>query len=159
MKKQGQVQNLETVLVIAMITIIIGIALVVFYNFNSASLQNQKQQYQQLAALNLLQTLPHHPQLQYTELGYDKAAIDAAKLLAANLSLSGRMKVTIQQVYPEAQDVTCSRETYPDCTTYIIYNAQPSTIRNQEVISLPVNLYHPKAGQQALAVLTITSYT
>lgn len=159
MQKRGQAQNLETILVIVIITIIIGIALTVFYNFNTASLEKQRQQYQQLQSLSLLTSLPQHPQLQYTEIGYDKAAVDATKLLSLNLTFQGRKKIALTQIYPEKPEIICSRETYPECNIYIIYSSQPATRSNQEIISLPINLYHPKTKEQSLALLTITTYT
>jgi len=159
MENRGQAQNLETILVIIIITMILGIALIVFTNFNTASLETQRQQFQQQQSLSLLHSLPQHPQLQYTELGYDKAAVDATKLLSTNLTISGRKKIAITQLYPEKPEALCSLSSYPECNTYILYSNLPPTIRNQEIISLPLNLYHPKTKQQGFALLTITTYT
>lgn len=155
--KKAQAQNLETIIVILIVTIIIAIGTAIFYNLQSSSLDNLKQLYRQNQAINLLSTLPLAPELQYTELGYDKSSIDAVKLLTP-LKLKGNLKIEVQQLYPEKPKATCSKSNYSECSTYIIYESHPNSLKNQEIISSPVLLYHPIEKQYSFAILTITTY-
>ena len=159
MKKNcGQIQNMETILVIFIVTVIIAIAIGLFYNLQLKSLDSLKYNYQQNRAYNLLSTLPLSAELQYTELNYDKSSIDALKLLTSSPELKSSMKIEIQQIYPEPPKKVCTTSNYPDCSTYIIYNKPPITITSQESISTPVSLYHPLQGKKAFANLIITVY-
>ena len=158
MNTKAQTQNLETIIVIFIITIILAIAIVVFYNFNTKSLDRLEQRYQQNLAYNLLATLPLQPELQYTEIGFDKNAIDKTKLLTSNPKLKGFMTIHLVQIYPDQPEKICTQENQEGCNTYILYDNQPTQILNQEKVSVPVSLYDSKTKEKAFAILEVTNY-
>ena len=158
MNKKAQTQNLETIIVIFIITVIIAISITIFYNLNEKSLDNLEIRYQQNKAYNLLSTLPLQPELQYTELGYDKQAIDRTKILNSKTNLKGFMTVKVIQLYPKTQEAICTSSNSQDCNTYIIYDRKPSKITNQEIVSTPVQLFNPLTKERAFANLEVTIY-
>ena len=156
--KKAQAQNIETIITIFIVTVIIALAIAIFYNFQSKSLESLRITYTQNQAYNLLSTLPLAPELQYTEMGYDKSSIDSTKLLNANLKLTSNMKIEVIQLYPEKPAAICTTSNYPACSTYIIYNNPPAKLKNQEQVSVPVSLYYPLTKERAFANLAITIY-
>ena len=158
LNKRAQAQNLETIIVIFVITIIIAISITIFYNLNSKSLDSLKYRLQQNQAYNLLATLPLTPELQYTELSYDRSSIDSSKLISSQLNINSNVKVEIIQLYPKKPDILCNRETYPECSQYILFDNPLSSITNKEIVSIPVQIYHPLSKEKGFANLVITSY-
>ncbi|MEK6835862.1 MAG: hypothetical protein AABX55_02460, partial [Nanoarchaeota archaeon] len=152
--KKSQVQIQESILVILIITIIIGLALFVFYRFNLASLEKTKLEYEQNQVFTLLATLPNSPELSYTEFSNPQNSLDTLKLLNAKLTNQGFKEIIIKQIYPETSNVICSKENYPDCNSYVIYNNKGNK-KNSQILSIPVSLYFPRTQEFKSGLLEI----
>jgi hypothetical protein len=156
--KTAEIQMHETILVIFIITIIIGIGLFVFYQYNSKMLEQTKLEYEQTKAYNLLAILPNDPRLQYSELGNPENSLDTLKLLNANLGDLGEKEITIKQLYPRIDNSSCTTKTYPNCNSYLIYSKKLSKSKNINIISTPVSLYFPFTKEFKPGLLEIKWY-
>jgi len=149
----------ETILVIFIVTIIIGIAIFTFYQLQLRSIDNLKIELEQNRNLILLSTLSNSVELSYTILGNEENALDTIKLLNPSLEDLGFKEITIKQVYPESQNFLCTKSNYPYCNKYVVYNKKPSKIKNTQVISLPASIYFPYTNEYKLALLEVRSYS
>ncbi len=149
----------ESIIVIFIVTIIIGIALFVFYQLQINSIENTKTELEQNRDILLLSTLKNNPILSYTYLGTEENALDTIKLLNNNLVNLGNKEIIIKQVYPDVKDITCTKQNYPDCNKYVVYSKKPVKITNTQIISTPVLLYFPYTDEYYPGTLEIRSYS
>lgn len=156
--KKAEIQMQETILVIFIITIIIALGLFVFQRYNLNSLEQTKLEYEQIKTYNLLSILQNNPQLQYTNLGNPENSLDTLKLLNLKLENLGEKEIIVKQIYPNAQNITCTTKTYPDCNSYLIYSKKTSKTKNVNIITLPVSLYFPLTNEYKAALLEIKWY-
>ena len=153
--KKGQFH--ESLIVILIFTIIFGIALFGVYRYNISSIQDIQTELEESKSLSLLSQLPASPYLQYSELGDEKEMVDTTKALDLKLDNLGFRTIEIKQVYPKINDLDCSKETYPDCNTYTIYNRVKAS-QDKKIISIPVSLYFPLTRETKIGNLVVTTY-
>jgi hypothetical protein len=156
--KKAEIQMHETILVILIITIIIGLGLFVFYRYYLNSLEQTKLEYEQLKIYDLLATFPNHPLLQYTYHGNPENSFDTLKLLNLNLDNLGEKEITIKQIYPKKQEIKCTTLNYPNCNSYLVYSKKLSKSKNINIISTPVSLYFPLTKEYYPGLLEIKWY-
>ncbi len=157
--KKAEMQMQESVLVIFIVTIVIGMALFVFYELQLKSIENSKLELQKNRDLTLLSTLQNFPELSYSYLGKEENALDTLKLLTTKLENKGYKQITIKQIYPEVQDKICTKLNYPNCNSYVIYNKTLKKIKNTEILSLPVSLYYPHSNKYNSGLIEIRSFS
>src|SRR3989344_2778583 len=153
--KKGQFH--ESVIVILIFTIIFGIALFGVYRYNMNSIQDIQNNLEESKSLSLLSQLPASPYLQYSELSDEKEMIDTLKLLNLKMDNLGFRTVEIKQVYPKVDNLDCSKETYPKCNTYTIYNRAKAS-QDKKIVSMPVSLYFPLTQETKIGNLVVTTY-
>ena len=149
----------ETIIVIFIVTIIIGIALFTFYQLQLKSIEKFRFELEQNRNLILLSTLPNSVELGYSYLGSEENSIDTLKLISNELKDKGFKEVMVKQVYPETQNVICNKQNYPDCNQYLIYSRKPNKIVNTQIISMPVSLYFPYDDEYKAGILEVKSYS
>ncbi len=149
----------ETIIVIFIVTIIVGIAIFTFYQLQLRSIDNLKLELEQNRNLILLSTLSNSVELSHTSLGNEENALDTIKLLNPSLENLGFKEITVRQVYPSSQNVLCTKSNYPECNKYVVYNKKPSKIKNTQVISLPISIYFPYSNEYKLGILEVRSYS
>lgn len=157
--KKAELQMQETIIVIFIVTIIIGISLFTFYQLQLKSIEKFRFELEQNRNLILLSTLPNSPELSYSYLGNEENAVDTLKLISNELRDKGFREITIKQVYPQANNVICSKQNYPECNQYLIYNNKPRKIVNTQIISMPVSLYFPYDDEYKSGILEVKSYS
>ncbi len=158
--KKAELQMQETMLVIFIVTIIIGIALFTFYQIQLKSIEKSKVELEQSRNLILLETLPNSIELSYSNLGNEQNSIDTLKLLNSNSLNYGFKDISIKQVYPEINgEIICNKQSYPNCNKYVVYSKKLSKYNSLEVISVPVSLYFPYTDEYKSAVLEVKSYS
>ena len=65
----------------------------------------------------------------------------------------GFKTIILEEVYPKSSEaVDCTRENYPNCNRFIVYDKTSQRFENKLVESRPVSLYYPledrfKAGK------------
>ncbi len=78
--KKGQIQIQETTLVIFIFTIIVGLGLILFYQFSLNNIEDLDMQYQENKFKQLIDVVPNLPELRLSELGVEsEACIDLIK--------------------------------------------------------------------------------
>ena len=83
MNKKGQLQIQETILVIFIFTLIIGLSLVVFYKFNINSIKEDTLEYEEYKFKQLIDVIPNMPELKLSEIGIESEwCIDLLKAKA-----------------------------------------------------------------------------
>ena len=157
--KKAELQMQETILVIFIVTIIIGLALFTFYQLQLKSLEKSKLELEQNKNLILLSTLPNSVELSYSYLGNEENAIDTLKLINNKLNNLGFKEITIKQTYPNSENKLCNINNYPNCNSYVVYNSKPRKINNIEIISVPVSLYFPYNDEYKAGLLEIKLYS
>jgi len=157
--KKAELQMQETILVIFIVTIIIGIALVTFYQLQVKSIEKSKFELERNRDLILLSTLQNNPQLSYSYLGNEENALDTLKLLNANLINLGFKEITIKQVYPNKPNLICTKSNYPNCNTYLVYSRKPSRMKTTLITSVPISLYFPYSDEYAPGIIELKSYS
>ncbi|MEK6932346.1 MAG: hypothetical protein AABW56_00965 [Nanoarchaeota archaeon] len=157
--KKAELQMQETILVIFIVTIIIGIGIFTFYQLQLKSIDNSRIELEQNRDLILLATLKNSPKFSYTYLGNEENAIDTLKLLNSKLANKGFKEITIKQVYPDAQNALCNKQNYPNCNNYVVYSKKPSKITSTYIISTPVSLYFPYTNEYKAGVIEAKSYS
>ena len=157
--KKAELQMQETILVIFIVTIIIGLALFTFYQLQSKSLEKSKLELERNKNLILLSTLPNSVELSYSYLGNEENSLDTLKLLNNKLNNLGFKEITIKQTYPDIENRLCNINNYPNCNSYVVYNNQPRKIENIEILTVPISLYFPYTDEYKSGLLEIKSYS
>jgi len=148
--KRGNLQLTESVLVMFFVLVIIAIGLVVFYRFQLNSLHDYENEYREKQIMSMLMTLPN--ELGYTFMGKSENAIDTSRLFSFGNDY-GFKTIILEEVYPKSSEaVDCTRENYPNCNRFIVYDKTSQRFENKLVESRPVSLYYPledrfKAGK------------
>lgn len=139
--KKGEMQMYETILVLVVIFIIIGILLLVFGNYNKNSIQNIQFDIERDAAFNLLYSLPNSEYMVYTYLGDQKGMIDSAKLLGVEIDNLGYKEIIVEEF--SNNTIKCVRNNYPNCNYYEVYSKIPRRISSKQEVSRSVLVYNP----------------
>lgn len=153
----GKGQFHESVIVILIFTVMFGIALFGVYRYNVNSIQDIQNDLEESKSLSLLSQLPMSPYLQYSELSDEKEKIDTLKLLDIELENLGFRTIEVKQTYPKINDLECSKETYPNCGTYVIYSKVKAS-QDKKIISIPISLYFPLTRETKIGNLVIIAY-
>jgi hypothetical protein len=149
--KKGQIQMMETVIVLFIFFIILAIALVFLFKFNNDSTQSVIQEYQQNDLYNFVLSIPNEPQLKCSFISSEEECMDTIKMLTPLKNLGNR-KIEVTLIGTNST-LKCNSRTYPKCDTFILYDGKPSS--NMQ-ISTPVSLYYPITKEYYMGVLRIT---
>lgn len=71
MNKKGQLQIQETILVLFIFTLIVGLSLIVFYRFNVNSIKEDTLAYEEYKFKQLIDVIPNLPELRLSEIGIE----------------------------------------------------------------------------------------
>jgi len=83
LKRKGQLQIQETMLVLFIFIMIVGLSLIVFYRFNLNSINQDVTDYKEYKFKQLISIVPNMPELRLSKLGVEsKWCIDLAKARA-----------------------------------------------------------------------------
>ena len=159
MNKKGDVQINETIIVLIVFSIILFIAIGIFYKYNIQSTKDLEMEFQENRILNLLSTLPNSPELVYTKLGNEDNSIDTSKLINLKLDKLGFMEIRIKVVYSwsENNNGLCDNNNYPNCNEFLIYSNKGNK-RNYNVLTTPVSLYYPLLKEHRAGKMEIKWY-
>ena len=83
MNKKGQLQIQETILVLFIFTLIVGLSLIVFYRFNVNDIREDTLEYEEYKFKQLIDVIPNLPELRFSEIGIESEwCIDLLKAKA-----------------------------------------------------------------------------
>ncbi len=149
----------ETILVIFVFMVLLGIGLVGFYKYNQYSVDKIYQEDTLSYFYSSIGTFANMPEIKCSYLNSNQDCIDAFKLLAfKNKGFFGFSKITITKVYPEYSDKECTINLIKekkDCGVFTIYDKEKPDSSGKDVIYSPISLYYPNEDKYYIAQLKI----
>ena len=131
--KRGIVQIQETIIVLFLFTILIGMFLVGFFTYTDSVIKQQTEQYKAEQFETLFFTAVT-PEITCSE---TLLCIDGMKVLFFE---PNSYAMTLRQVYPRiTNEIVCTAQTYPNCNTYQLGNQK----RNGRRLQTPILLFEP----------------
>ncbi len=171
--KKGQIQMMETIMVLIVVFILIIIGVFFYYKFKIQSIDEEIKDLELERYTFLLSSIPSMPELKCTERGQEELCVDSFKLMAFKNTLSRdpyykslfkKSEITIEFTYPETNStIECTPEafslnTFPEnCKYFLLYQStEQKTTTN--LISTPISIYFPHIDQYKLGKLVIAVY-
>lgn len=164
--RRAQIEIGETIVVIFILMILIVFGLVIYYQFQSSSLQQTKQRFGGLKTVELAQVISNMPELQCSNLKVaEVSCIDEVKARQFSSYLAtpgnkaffyyretlGTSKIEIQRIYP------VGLLSLPEDNLIVTYDNSRG-FKNAEPTFIPINLYNPLQKTYSFALLKATRY-
>ena len=173
--KKAQVHMGETVIVIFIFVVMLGLFLIYYTQFRSEGIKQEAKETKTEASTALLSVLASVPEIKCSEKAKEEQCIDTVKVLAlGNIvnqninyyrSVFGARDITLEILYPKpSQKGECNQNTYKNinypsnCNEYTIFSSATKT-QNTNIISTPVSIYFPETDTFGIGKLIITTYT
>jgi hypothetical protein len=151
--KKGQVQITETLLVLVVFTVLLLIALIVFYKFNITSITSDMNRYEDIKFRYLISTIPSMSEFRCSNLGNDQECIDLDKIIIFKdigvdyTNIFGFKNITLNIIYPSEDNV------------YNIYTNKPKVTKTIKRISTFVSVYDSSQDKYKIGKLVIEAYS
>ena len=143
---------METVIVLFIFFIILGISLIFLFQMNQSSTEKLIRTYEQNDLYNFLLEIPNTPQIQCSFLGSQEECLDSIKLLTPlEEKIYGRRKITVELINTQTP-ILCTSATYPNCNTFNLYDNRPNS---NVAISTPIAIYYPINNEYKPGILRI----
>jgi len=147
--KKGELTTLETILVIFIFIVLLVIGLIVFYRFNSLSIQREREEYENDKFELLIAVLPNMAELKCSNLNVEEECIDVSKIDGfASLSkdyFKGSLSISIDDIYLKKE-------------SWKIYESKPKKFNSFINVSTPVALYYPNEKKYSVGILKLGRY-
>ncbi|MBI5872008.1 hypothetical protein HZB88_02895 [archaeon] len=158
-KSKGQVEMIETIMVLVMLMVVIIIGLIFYFGASSKSIEEKGSQTCMQTNEVILSSLAMMPEL-ICSIGGNTLSncIDTAKLVAyekereegkswVQFAANCKQRVYFELVYPSNENaVNCTQANYPDCSIWQFYE-QKGAFSGGIRISMPVSLYFPGSNE------------
>ena len=151
--KKGQVQITETLLVLVVFSVLLLIALIIFYRFNISSITTDMNRYEDTKFRSLIGTIPSMSEFRCSNLGNDQECIDLDKVIIFKTigvdynKVFGYKNITLSMIYPKEDSV------------YNIYSNKPRATKTIKRISTFVSVYDSSQDKYKIGKLTIEAYS
>jgi hypothetical protein len=147
---KGQIQLMETMMVAVVFMVVLMVALGFYFKFQMQALEESADDACIVSNTILLASVAAMPEIQCSIGGKTEHCIDTSKLIVFDPSrdygtlftTNCNQKVYFTQVYPGAENGSCSSSTYPDCDLYEFYDPGVAYVSSIK-ISTPMTLYFP----------------
>ncbi len=157
---KGQLRTFETISVLFIFFILLGMGLVFYGNAATASIQKETQKNMELRALNAAEQAQNLPELACStnniaiEKCFDQIKLDQvqAPIMKARLEPSyfesfGYARITVTQIYPGVNPAT-----------WTIYDKPKPKFKTTIAIQIPVTISDAVAKQNKFGILTVNVY-
>ena len=168
MTKKAQVEYMETIFVLLILVIIIFIGIIIIYSFYTRSLNEKREDIQDIDSVTLTSSIINMPEF---TCGKNTNCIDTMKVMAFKKIQSNpyyteifrNMDIHVDIIFPFpsnpaiecTQDAIFNDNDYPaNCGRLELYNSGLVS-QNKEIIQSPVQIYFPSMNKRALGVLNI----
>ena len=156
---------LETILVLFVFIVILGLALFYYYDYTIKSIETLGEELTEEQASILLLSIASLPEISC----YNDNCIDTSKLLAfqnsqKNYKIFSKKTIKIEQLYPEpASAAQCTLQhfqtkEYPNNCKYWLLS-ESKKLASSRLFSIPVSLYYPESNTYSLGKLIIEVYS
>lgn len=174
--KKGMIGMMETILIIFVIFIIIGLGMYFFFKFYAGSIEERAQQTCMLTSTQQLLSITNMPQIQCSFQSIPQQnCIDIYKLWAFSQSRDVHLlregncpkEVHFEIIYPKpSANKTCDLQdilnpNFPDnCNLIELYTPPEQMVRNRGkiILTTPVSLYFPEKSLTIVGKLIIGAY-
>ena len=173
--KKAQVNMAETVIVIFIFVVLLGLFLIYYTQFRSEGIEQEAKESKTASSTALLSVLSSVPEIKCSEKAKEEQCIDTLKVLALNSiiaqninyyrSVFGTRDISLEILYPiSEQKAECNQQSYKNinypsnCNEYIIFSSITKTA-NKNIISTPVSIYFPETDTFGIGKLKIITYT
>ena len=153
---------METIVIVMVFVIILLVALAFFFRFYISGLQEKGERACIVSNTVLLTTVSAMPEIQCSRDANTERCIDTSRLLVFDpnkeygslFTTNCNQRISFQVLSPEAENGTCTTNTYPDCSEYDFFspNVDYTSIT---IISTPTTLYYPLTDEYKFGRLTI----
>ncbi len=160
LKKASQVQMLETIGVLIVFFVLIGMGLVFYYRMQSQSLQQEASEQASLRAVTIAQQVSYLPEVECSRNAESiENCIDIMKLQNAVVLMGQKRnyyydifqhsKIVLEKIYPSPK------------STFEIYDfpLPKDQLTSQITIPVPIAIYDPSTDLNGFGVLKITVYS
>lgn len=162
--KKGQIGMLETLMILVIIGIIIGIGIYLVY---IGVIKEAEETADELSAQErnvLLAVIGKLPEINCAK----DNCIDTTKLVAANsiikankdyyVEMLGFRTVNIEVLYPEKNAINCNDNNYPDCGVFKLYENKKKNFKFNPKMSVIVSLHYPAESKYKAGRLILEEY-
>lgn len=163
--KKGQVDLMETIMVLVIVVVLLILGIFFYYTFFAQSVEQSGVESCFQSTDVLLLSVVNMPEIQCSVNTREKPCVDASKLLVFEpgrnyggmFETNCPQRIYFEQVYPVVNNVTCTRDTYPNCNIWYVYEPiiQPEGVA---VLSTPVSLYFPDKDEYTMGKLVVEAY-
>ncbi|MBR9699306.1 hypothetical protein GOV09_02530 [Candidatus Woesearchaeota archaeon] len=159
-RKKGQIQMMETIVVLFIFFIIVILGLVFYTRIAKSSLAEKLDQYEELSKIQVAQIASSLPELQCSQDNIVKSnCVDLLKVEAATTVMSNNAadyfdlfafsRITIYYIYPRTGN-------WPD--EWEIYNVQPDDWDSKLPSYFPISLFDPFTQNYYFGVMVVEVY-
>jgi hypothetical protein len=172
MKKKGELQTMETIMVVFILVVMILIGLVFFYKFTQSSIEGDYEDNQLIRFKAMMATFPEVGEIKCSINGNVDNCVDAYKMISvatlyrANpnyknylIERYGFMDITVGLVYPYESDENCTSQRLEGCGVWKVYSHVPAEYERRNIVSTPISVYLPEEATYGIGVMNITRYT
>ncbi len=171
MSSKGQVGMVEMIMVVVVIAILLGIGLFFYFKFFQNNIEQTAEDLETQESNVLLILAANLPELECSRIGATKNCIDAAKALSAQTTMQdqryradytelfGFRSLSIDIIYPDVQNRTCTQATYPDCSHYELFTNKPVSYQTSKKYSVVTPLYYPETKTVHIGSLVLEVYS
>jgi hypothetical protein len=153
--KKAQVQIFETIAVLVVFFLLIGLGFIFYGRIMQSNLAQEKDEVIQLRAIAVAQRAIFLPEIQCSDDNIIRdSCIDMAKLNAAEQVMKDNPAYYYD--FFEFSNITVS-EVYPGTQDHTIYQRN-TNFRQKSVTYVPVTLYDPATRQNSFGMLKIETY-
>lgn len=163
--RRAQVDMLETIMVLVVVVIILILGIFFYFTFFAQSVQESGADACFQSTDVLLLSVMNMPEIQCSENTRERPCVDTSKLLVfeADRKYGGMFesncpqRIYFEQVYPVSNNITCTKNTYPDCSVWYMFEPleDPEGIAR---LSTTVSLYFPLEDKYKIGKLIVEAY-
>jgi len=161
--KKAQIQTMETIAVLFIFFILIGLGLIFYGSYQKGKVNTKLVEIQSSKSIRLAQTVLNLPELASTRKGVsgsyvvDELKIESLKYVIVNnqelryglyQQKFGNSKIVVKKIYPTAQE-------------WKIYDNPIEEIKSQYSFFIPISIYDPlnlPSGKYSFGLLEVTNY-
>ena len=158
---KGQIGLMETMVVVVVAVILLVVGLAFYFKFSIGELQETGEEACIVSNTVLLASITSMPEVECSINGNTLDCVDTVKILefsperyyADYFNKICDQNVYFEVIYPVPTDGECTENTYPGCSKFVFYEADPEG--EGIMISTPVSLYYPLEDEYLVGKLVV----
>ncbi len=180
--KKGDLEFIESIMVIVVVVVLLSIGLVMYYKISSANIESAGKRISDSEASVLINIIDSMPEVQCSLRGVPKDCVDVVKLQAfkklgetkkeAYVDDLGFKVIRFEQIYPlphktklfvnngECTTNAFQSPEYPgNCANWTVYLNPKPRYESKDILRVPVSLFQPLTKEYAVGILSMEVYS